>query len=97
MTRTVSVSAMNSPSLSRLAFGFSLGFLSTFWIREILETTFNQDGLAGALWGVGIGFGLLLSISLLKSWKPSQIILVILTALLGAIIGLALAIAGFAA
>jgi len=79
---------MNRPLLSRLLFGFDVGTVSMFVIREVLETTFGVVGPPVLFQSVAIGGVALVLVAVFRRWKPSHVIGSLGMTLVGAVIAL---------
>ena len=79
---------MNRTVLVRLLFGFGVGAVSMFVIREVLETTFGVVGPPVLFQSVAIGGVAVVSVAVFRRWKPHHALGSLGMMLVGAMIAL---------
>jgi hypothetical protein len=79
---------MKQPFLVRLLFGFGVGAVSMFVIREFLETTFGLAGPSVLFQSVAIGGVAVVLVAAFQRWKPHHVLGSLAMMLVGAMIAL---------
>ena len=72
--------------------GLSVGFFSTFFIRSFLEYTLGWAGISTAYYALSIGVVALILYAITQRWRLHQLAISLGAALVGGILGLALAL-----